>query len=109
MRISSTSGKGGGGGRKFHYTADEEVKFKRTAVTRELLPLLAEVLADMVDPDTRLQAPTDSATGSPGAVKAVRKGGVQDDAAELLQRSRAARLRHLAGKLRSTPPAAEGG
>lgn len=88
-----TSSRNGGGGISFTYTETEERRFERRRVMRELLPLLAEGLAEVVEDQLPM-----TAEGADSKVRAAR-------GASALKARRVAKLRHLAERLRAATAA----
>jgi hypothetical protein len=44
---TTKAGSGGGGGRVFQYSKQEEEKFQRGKLQRQMLPMIAEIVADL--------------------------------------------------------------
>lgn len=88
MRAART--RAGGGGVEFVYSETEERRFERRRVMREIIPLMAESLADMEDPGV---SPT-VGPPKPGPLRAAALGAPAAS-------PRAARLRDLAERLRA--------
>lgn len=83
MRAART--RAGGGGVEFVYSETEERRFERRRVIRELIPLMAESLADLEPKEVEVVGPH-----RPGTLRASMSA----------VSPRATRLRHLAERLR---------